>query len=91
MAISLRRQLLARAFQLTHNRCDAEDLVQDVYLALVRRPPRPRTPAALHSWLRTVLKNRQIDRWRKIEREDADPLDYRPASLESVDFAQFWG
>jgi DNA-directed RNA polymerase specialized sigma24 family protein len=36
---------------------DAEDLVQDVYVALITKPRRLRTPAALRDWMSVVLRN----------------------------------
>jgi len=57
-AIALRPKLLLRGLELYDRRqADAEDAVSDVYLALCRKPPSPRTPSQLHHWLRTVLSN----------------------------------
>lgn len=58
-AIALRPKLLLRARELCGRRddVDAEDLVGVALLALVAKPPNPKTPAQLHRWLRTVLRN----------------------------------
>jgi DNA-directed RNA polymerase specialized sigma24 family protein len=45
---------------------DAEDAVSDVFLALVRKPPSPRTPGQLHHWLRSVLRNQRASRLRRL-------------------------
>lgn len=70
-AVALRPKLLMRALELCggHQHI-AEDLVQDVYLALVRKPPTPRTPAQLHHWLRSVLRNIDARRWRALHGEE---------------------
>jgi DNA-directed RNA polymerase specialized sigma24 family protein len=58
-AIALRPQLLLRARELCGWRAeiDAEDLVSVALFAMVAKPPSPATPAQLHHWLRTVLRN----------------------------------
>lgn len=58
-AIALRPKLLLRARELCGRRADvdAEDLVGVALLAMVVKPPEPETPAQLHHWLRSVLKN----------------------------------
>jgi DNA-directed RNA polymerase specialized sigma24 family protein len=66
IAVGLRPKLLLRALELCGGRrADAEDDVAEVYLALVRKPPAPRTPAQLHHWLRTVLQRQRDTRLRK--------------------------
>jgi DNA-directed RNA polymerase specialized sigma24 family protein len=58
-AIAFRPTLLLRARELCGRRADvdAEDLVATALLALVAKPPSPRTPGELNHWLRTVLRN----------------------------------
>ena len=45
---------------------DAEDLVGIALLALVAKPPNPKTPAQLQRWLRTVLRNQNARRLRDL-------------------------
>jgi len=64
-AVALRPQLLKRALELCGRRdADAEDLVQDAYLAMIAKPPSPRTPSQLKHWLRSVMRNQQARAYR---------------------------
>jgi DNA-directed RNA polymerase specialized sigma24 family protein len=67
-AIAVRPQLLLRARELCGRRADvdAEDLVGVALLALVAKPPNPKTPAQLHRWLRTVLRNQGARAYRNL-------------------------
>ena len=60
-------RLLAAAVALTGNRADAEDLVQETYLTLLRRPRRLRGGSEL-AYLMTMLRNRHIDECRTAAR-----------------------
>jgi RNA polymerase sigma-70 factor, ECF subfamily len=53
-------RLHAAALALTGNRADAEDLVQDMYVTLLRRPRRLRGDSEL-AYLMTMLRNRFVD------------------------------
>lgn len=53
-------RLHAAALALSGNRADAEDLVQETYLTLLRRPRRLRGGSEL-AYLMTMLRNRYID------------------------------
>jgi DNA-directed RNA polymerase specialized sigma24 family protein len=72
----MRPQLVARAFGLTRNGADAEDLVGDAYEALVRKPPEPRGETRLRHWLRSVMLNLHRRQRQSLERGLGDPLDY---------------
>jgi DNA-directed RNA polymerase specialized sigma24 family protein len=67
-AIALRPELLMRARELCGQRADldAEDLVGVALLAMVERPPHPRTPSELHRWLRTVMRNQAARAFRSM-------------------------
>lgn len=67
-AIALHPKLLWRARELCGRRADldAEDLVGIALLALVAKPPHPKTPAQLHHWLRTVLRNKSAQAFRNL-------------------------
>jgi DNA-directed RNA polymerase specialized sigma24 family protein len=77
-AIALHNGLLHRALELTRNAADAEDLVQDVYVVFIAKPPEPRGATQLRRWLRTVMLRRHIDAQRR--RRDQEP----DVSLELV-------
>jgi DNA-directed RNA polymerase specialized sigma24 family protein len=68
-AIAFRPQLLLRARELCGRRADvdAEDLVGVALLALVAKPPNPKTPAQLQRWLRTVLRNQGARAYRNLQ------------------------
>ncbi len=56
--IALRPKLLLRARELCgRGDVDAEDLVSIALLAMVEKPPSPRTETELLRWLRTVMRN----------------------------------
>lgn len=68
-AITLYPKLLLRARELTgasRADLDAEDLVGIALLAMVAKPPEPKTLSQLHHWLRTVLRNTNARRFRDL-------------------------
>src|SRR5438128_7045749 len=80
----------ALASRLLYDRCEAEDVVQDVFLTLWRRPgcfdPDRGTGRA---WLLTVVRNRSMDHLRRrVPREDVSDLAERlpdPAAHDILD------
>jgi RNA polymerase sigma-70 factor, ECF subfamily len=60
-------RLHAAALALCGNRADADDLVQETYLALLRRPRRLRADSEI-AYLMTMLRNRFIDLHRSAAR-----------------------
>ena len=58
------RDLLAQAFLLTDDRQEAQDLVQEVFLRAWRTWPRVAAMQAPDAWLRCVLHNLAVSRWR---------------------------
>jgi RNA polymerase sigma-70 factor, ECF subfamily len=76
-------RLHAAARALTGNHADADDLVQDVFLALLRRPRRLKQGSRI-AYLMTMLRNAQYDRHRAAARrpvfalhESEEPEDRR--------------
>ena len=67
-------RLSAAAIALCGNRHDADDLVQEVYLTLLRRPRRLTGGAEL-AYLMTMLRNRHIDEHRSAARRPLIALD----------------
>jgi RNA polymerase sigma-70 factor (ECF subfamily) len=65
-------RLNAAALALCGNRADAEDLVQETYLALLRRPRRLRAASEV-AYLMTMLRNRFIDDRRSAARRQFEP------------------
>jgi RNA polymerase sigma-70 factor, ECF subfamily len=63
-------RLHAAALALSGNRADADDLVQETYLSLLRRPRRLRGTSEL-AYLMTMMRNRFIDDRRSLARRNA--------------------
>jgi RNA polymerase sigma-70 factor (ECF subfamily) len=81
----------ALASRLLFDRCEAEDVVQDVFLTLWRRPDRfdPDRGTA-RSWLLTVVRNRSLDHLRRRSfkhSEDVTDLADRLPDPRGTDFA----
>ena len=66
-------RLNAAALALCGNRPDAEDLVQETFISLLRRPRRL-TGGSEIAYLMTMLRNRQIDLHRSAARKQVVPL-----------------
>jgi RNA polymerase sigma-70 factor, ECF subfamily len=63
------RRTLALAYALTGNWGDAEDLVQDAYLAASRKWDELARYDDPSSWVRRIVLNRSVSRWRRMQRE----------------------
>ena len=68
------------AYNVLNNREDAEECVNDAYLALWRSIP-PKRPKPLKAYLAAVLRNLAIDRYRK-NRRRANMRELEEAALE---------
>jgi RNA polymerase sigma-70 factor (ECF subfamily) len=87
----------ALASRLLYDRCEAEDVVQDVFLTLWRRPDRfDPDRGTSRAWFLTVVRNRSLDHLRRrchTQREDVADLAERlpdphsPDVLEELDAA----
>ena len=77
-------RLHAGARALCGNHPDADDLVQDVFVTLLKRPRRLREGSPL-AYLMTMLRNAHVDRHRSAARRPADPLfdDDEPEELRA--------
>ena len=67
-------RLVAAARALCGNHADADDLVQEVFVTLLRRPRRLTRGSEL-AYLLTMLRNAQIDRYRSTARRQTFALD----------------
>src|ERR1019366_6848656 len=78
-ALAFVDSLYRPALRLTHNRADAEDLVQDTYLKAFRAANRFEPGTNLRAWLFTILhntaRNRARDRARDTVAIDSDAVD----------------
>jgi RNA polymerase sigma-70 factor, ECF subfamily len=67
-AIALRAPLYRRALRMTHNRPDAEDLLQDTMLSAYASFHSFRQGTNLNAWLHRILTNTYINNYRKKQR-----------------------
>jgi RNA polymerase sigma factor (sigma-70 family) len=67
--------LLTLAVNLVHDPATAQDVVQDVFLGLVRSAPQLRLRRTLGAYLATAVANRARDHYRRQAREQFVPLD----------------
>lgn len=74
------------AFQLTRDRDDAEDLVQDASLRAYRNFHRFKEGTNFKAWIMTVLRNIYINEYRKKAREP-EKLEYREDETEKYSSA----
>ena len=86
------RQLWAYAYRVTGNGADADDIVQESFLRLLRSGPATNDEER-RRFLYRVASNLMVDRWRRRKREDADrrqnvPNVVVPASSPDDDVAR---
>ncbi len=62
------------AYSYCANRADAEDVVQEVLIRYLQRPPRCSTPEKLRAWLMTATANKCRDLLRSGWRRKTQPL-----------------
>jgi RNA polymerase sigma-70 factor (ECF subfamily) len=70
-AIPLRAPLYRRALRMTHNRADAEDLLQDTMMSAYAGFGSFRQGTNLNAWLHRILTNTYINTCRKRQRQPA--------------------
>jgi RNA polymerase sigma-70 factor (ECF subfamily) len=68
-AIPLRARLYGRAMGMTHNRADAEDVLQDTMMTAYARFESFRQGTNLNAWLHRILTNTYINTYRKRQRQ----------------------
>ena len=89
---SIGARLFSLSFQILHDRWDAEEVVQDAFTALWKKPKsfNPQK-GKLTSWLMVLVRNRSVDRYRsRKRRKDTASIDVtlevQPMD-ESIDIA----
>jgi RNA polymerase sigma-70 factor (ECF subfamily) len=68
------------ALSLTHDKEDAEDLVQDTYLKAIKYKEKYTDETNLKAWLFTIMKNTFINNYRRLQKS-------RQIMAENADFA----
>lgn len=90
------------AWQRTHNRADAEDVTQDVFMHAYRSLPRLRDPQAFLGWLISIAHNRATrffrsrqsklatheEAWRRREREEKTRDPEEPGDAQVVELVR---
>ena len=78
------RPLLALAFQFTGRREDAEDLVQETFIAAYRDLPTLQDAEKLRGWLAAILRHLGLRQRQRISRRREEPLDDHAETLVSA-------
>lgn len=76
--------LIRNAIRLTHQRADAEDLVQETLLKAYMSFERYREGNHLKAWLARIMSNAWIDRHRSAQRRPAEQLNAEIADLRGA-------
>jgi RNA polymerase sigma-70 factor, ECF subfamily len=86
-----RAAALAAAQRVLHDRATAEDVVQDVFAQLWRRPAFDERRGSLRSYITMLARSRAIDRWRSqavqdslVDRLGPDAATQEPSASERV-------
>ncbi len=78
------RRTLALAYALTGDWGDAEDLVQDAFSAAHRKWPQVSGYDDPSSWVRRLVLNRSVSRWRRAQREALAVVRLGSRSLDAI-------
>ena len=57
------------AFAMTKSESDADDLVQEAFVRAYGAAPKFEGKSAIYTWLYGIMRNIQLDRWRRKKRE----------------------
>ena len=68
----LQQMLYREAYRMLCDRFDAEDAVQNLYMRLWEKKDELKNVVAIEVYLRTLLRNICIDRWRQLRARDGD-------------------
>ncbi len=78
-ALPLMQELYAQAYHLTHNRADAEDLVQETFIRGLKKFGQFEEGTNLKAWLSRILFNQFINEYRRKKRR------IQPVHVEGVE------
>lgn len=76
-------KLYRYAFTLTDNEQDAYDLLHDALEKYLRNNPKDLD--CKEAWLKTLIKNRHIDLWRRTQKVQLEPLEKKHEELIDLD------
>ncbi|RMF83403.1 MAG: sigma-70 family RNA polymerase sigma factor [Planctomycetota bacterium] len=63
------------AFAMCRRHDDALDVVQEVFMRLLRRPPQNASPEQIRAWLRRTTRSVVVDRWRRVRKRPKENAD----------------
>jgi RNA polymerase sigma-70 factor (ECF subfamily) len=69
LSYKYRDRLLRAAFGMTKSESDADDLVQEAFVRAYSAAPKFQGKSAIYTWLYGIMRNIQLDRWRRKKRE----------------------
>jgi RNA polymerase sigma-70 factor (ECF subfamily) len=69
LSFKYRDRLYRSAVAMTRSESDADDLVQETFVRAYRCAPRFEGKSAIYTWLYGIMRNVQLDRWRKVKRD----------------------
>ena len=69
------RSVYQFCLQMTRQRAQSEDLVQDVFLKLLKNAKKFRNDGSFRGWMFNIARNVTIDHLRKSKRQRSEPID----------------
>jgi RNA polymerase sigma-70 factor (ECF subfamily) len=65
LSYKYRERLMRAAFAMTKSESDADDLVQEAFVRAYGAAPKFEGKSAIYTWLYGIMRNIQLDRWRR--------------------------
>ena len=69
LSLKYRDRLMRSAFAMTKSESDADDLTQETFVRAYGAAPKFEGNSAIYTWLYGIMRNIQLDRWRRKKRE----------------------
>lgn len=73
--VKMRGAMMAIAFSILHDRNDAEDVVHDALIKIVRKVGKFRYGKSARAWICTIVKNTALNQYRKNKRRKCVPIE----------------
>lgn len=69
LSYKYRERLMRAAYGMVKSEADADDLVQEAFVRAYNAAPRFEGKSAIYTWIYGIMRNVQLDRWRRKKRE----------------------